>query len=131
MFCHLKELKNVKKDQRFFFTLLCTKRRNKRFLIDGEGFFDLPIKNEEALKKLMRWVEIITTQLVTYWISLISKKITYYAIDLSKQSKLKDPQQIHFIGKFENQANGATVFFIIEKSEEATSEFLQNSVNIL
>ena len=91
----------------------------------------MPIKNEEALKKLMRWVEIITTQLVTYWISLISKKITYYAIDLSKQSKLKDPQQIHFIGKFENQANGATVFFIIEKSEEATSEFLQNSVNIL
>ena len=53
------------------------------------------------------------------------------AIDLSNQSKLKDPQQIHFIGKFENQANGATVFFIIEKSEEATSEFLQNSVNIL
>ena len=53
------------------------------------------------------------------------------AIDLSKQSKLNVPQQIHFIGKFENQANGATVFFIIEKSEEATSEFLQNSVNIL
>ena len=53
------------------------------------------------------------------------------AIDLSKQTKLKDPQQINFIGKLENQANGSTVFFIIEKSEEATFEFLQNSVNIL
>ena len=53
------------------------------------------------------------------------------AIDLSKQTKLKDPQQINFIGKLENQANGSTVFFIIKKSEEATFEFLQNSVNIL
>ena len=53
------------------------------------------------------------------------------AIDLSKQTKLKDPQQINFIGKLEGQNNGATMFFIIEKSEETTFEFLQNSVNIL
>ena len=53
------------------------------------------------------------------------------AIDLSKKIKLKDPQQNNFIDKLENQANGATVFFIIEKSEETTFEFLQNSVNIL
>ena len=52
------------------------------------------------------------------------------ATDLSKQTKLKDPQQINFIGKLENQSNGAKVFFIIEKSEETTFEFLQNSVNI-
>ena len=51
--------------------------------------------------------------------------------DLRKQTKLKDPQEISFIGKLENQANGATVFFIIEKSEETTFEYLQNSVNIL
>ena len=53
------------------------------------------------------------------------------AIDLSKQTKLKRPQEISFIGKLENQTNGATVFFIIEKSEETTFEFLQDSVNIL
>ena len=53
------------------------------------------------------------------------------ATDLSKQTKLKDPQQINFIGKLEGQNNGATMFFIIEKSEETTFEFLQNSVNIL
>ena len=53
------------------------------------------------------------------------------ATDLSKKTKLKDPQQNNFIDKLENQANEATVFFIIEKSEETTFEFLQNSVNIL
>ena len=52
-------------------------------------------------------------------------------IDLSKQTKLKDPQQISFTGKLEGQYNGATMFFIIEKPGEATLEFLQNSVNIL
>ena len=53
------------------------------------------------------------------------------AIDLSKQTKLKDPQQINFIRKIEGQNNGVTIFFIIEKSEETTFEFSQNSVNIL
>ena len=53
------------------------------------------------------------------------------AIDLSRQTKLKDPLQINFIGKLERENNGVTVFFIIEKSEETTLEFLQNSVNIL
>ena len=53
------------------------------------------------------------------------------ANDLSKQINLKDPQQVSFIGKLENQAHGAIMFFIIEKSEETTFEFLPNSVNIL
>ena len=53
------------------------------------------------------------------------------AIDLSKQTKLKDPQQISFIGKIENENNGVTIFSIIEKSEETTFGFSQNSVNIL
>ena len=44
------------------------------------------------------------------------------AIDLSKQNKLKDPQQISFIGKLLN-SHGTTVFFIIEKSEETTFNF--------
>ena len=53
------------------------------------------------------------------------------AIGLSKQTELKDPQQINLTGKLEGQNNGATMFFITEKSEETTHEFLQNSVNIL
>ena len=53
------------------------------------------------------------------------------AIDLSKQTKLKDPQQIVFIGKPENQPHEASMFFLIEKSEEITLELFQNFVNIL
>ena len=53
------------------------------------------------------------------------------AIDLSKQTKIKDPQQINFSGKIEGQNNGVTMYFIIEKSEEITFEFLENSENIL
>ena len=53
------------------------------------------------------------------------------AIDLSKQTKLKDPHQINFIGKLENQDHGATMFFIIEKSKETTFNFSQSSVTII
>ena len=53
------------------------------------------------------------------------------AIDLSKQTKLKDPQQINFIGKIEGQNNGITMLFIIERSEETTFNFSQNSVTIV
>ena len=70
-------------------------------------------------KKLLRSAKIMTTQLVIYWI-------------FSKQTnKLKDPQQISFIGKLVNQTHGAITFFTIEKSEETTFEFLQNSIKIL
>ena len=53
------------------------------------------------------------------------------AIDLSKQTNLKNLQQINFIGTLENQTNGATMFFIIEKSRETTLKILQNSVTII
>ena len=52
------------------------------------------------------------------------------AIDLSKQTIIKDPQQINFIDKIEGQDNGVTMFFITEKSVETTFEFSQNSLNI-
>ena len=71
-------------------------------------------------KKLWAWV-------IVYF----KENYKLIAIDLSKQTKLKDPQQINFIGKLEGQNSGATMFFIIEKSEENTFEFLQNFVNIL
>ena len=50
---------------------------------------------------------------------------------MSKQTKLKDPQQINFIAKFEGWYDGAVMFYIIGKSEETTFKFLQNSGNIL
>ena len=52
------------------------------------------------------------------------------ATDLSKQTKLKDPEQISFIGKI-SRKGGATILFTIEKSEETTFNFPQNSVTII
>ena len=52
------------------------------------------------------------------------------ATDLSKQTKLKDPRQINFIGKIENQDHVATMFFLIEKSEEAKeTKFCRYHIN--
>ena len=74
----------------------------------------------------------MTTQLVIYQISLISKKnYKLIAIDLSKQTKLKDPQQIKFIVKLLRNT-GATVFFVIKKSEETFNfftKFCHNHIN--
>ena len=62
---------------------------------------------------------------------LITKKhYKLIAIDLSKQTKIKDPQQINFIGKLLRNT-GVTMFLIIEKSEETTFNFTQNSVTIV
>ena len=61
-----------------------------------------------------------------------SKHYKLITVDLSKQIELENPdlnQQIDFIGKLED--NKAAMFFIIEKSEETTFEFLQNSVSII
>ena len=101
-------------------------------LIDGKSFFDLPVKNdEEAYEKV---IEIsnnnnnTTGNLLDF--ASFKKNYKLIAIDLSKQTKIKDPQQINFIGKL-LRSTGATMYFITERSEESTFEFLQNSVNIL
>ena len=73
----------------------------------------------------------MATQPAIYWILLISKKnYRLIATDLSKQTKLKDPQQISFIGQILN-TRGATMFSLINKSEEITFNFSQNSATIL
>ena len=73
----------------------------------------------------------MTTQLVIYWILFISKKnYKLIAIDLSKQTELKVAPQTSFFGKFD-EANGAPMFFIIEKSEETTFSFSQNFATII
>ena len=60
-----------------------------------------------------------------------SKHYKLIAINLSKQTELENPdlrQQINFIGKLEDDE---ATFFITEKSEETTFEFLQNSASII
>ena len=104
-------------------------------LIDGKGFFDVPIKNkEETYEKI---IEISknndhkTGNLLDY--DYFSNHYKLIVIDLSKQIELENPdlkQQINFIGKLAEN-NGATIVFIIEKSAETTFEFSQNSASII
>ena len=58
------------------------------------------------------------------------KNYKLIAIDPSKQIKLEDTHQINFIGKL-SKRNGATMFFILEKSEETTFNFSQSSAAII
>ena len=98
-------------------------------LIDGKSFFDLPVKNEEeAYEKTIDNNDYTTGNLLDY--AYYKKHYKSIGIDLSKQTKLKDPQQINFIGKL-SRNTGATMFFIIERSEETTFNFSQNSVTIV
>ena len=94
----------------------------------------MPVKSkEEAYEKIMTIGKnnyYTTDNLLDY--EYFSKHCKLIAIDLSKQIELENPdlgQQIHFIGKLEDDK--AAMFFIIEKSEEKTFEFLQNSVSII
>ena len=68
-------------------------------LIDGKSFFDLSVKNEEeAYEKIIEMSnnnDYTNVNLLDY--AFLKKHYKLIAIDLSKQTKLKDPQQINFI----------------------------------
>ena len=70
-------------------------------LIDGKRVFELSVKNEEeAYEKIVDMSnnnDYTTGNLLNY--AYYMKHYRLIAIDLSKQTKLKDPQQISFIGK--------------------------------
>ena len=88
-------------------------------------FFDMPIKNDkeiyEQIIRARRINDYTTGNLLDY--EYFSKH--YKLIALSKQTELENPdlkQQINFIERLMRN-EGATMFFIIEKSEETTFEF--------
>ena len=62
-----------------------------------------------------------------------SKHCKLVAIDSSQQVELDNAelkQQINFIGRLKRD-EGATMFFIIENSEETTLEFSQNAATVV
>ena len=69
---------------------------------------------EQAYEKIIDNNDYTTGNLLDF--AYYKENYKLIAIDLSKQTKLKDPQQINFIGKIEGQNNGITMFFIIERS---------------
>ena len=104
-------------------------------LIDGKSFFDMPIKNgEETYKQIIEMGRnngYTTGNLLDY--EYFSNYYKLIAIELSKQIELENhdlKQQINFIGKLKRD-EGATMFFIIEKSEETTFTKCCNSCLIL
>ena len=104
-------------------------------LIDGKSFFDMPIKNdEETYKQIIemgRNNDCTTGNLLDF--EYFSKHYKLITIDLSKQIELENSdlkQQYNFIGRLERN-EGATNFFITEKSEETTFEFLQNAATVV
>ena len=108
--------------------------KDNNVLIDGKGFFDVPVKNREEANEKIRSIsknnDCTTGNLYDY--EYFSKYYKLIAVDLSKQIELENPglkQQINFIGKLEDEK--ATMFFIIEKSEATIFEFSQNSVSII
>ena len=127
---------NVKKDYRDSFSHYYVPNiqiKDYNVLIDGKSFFNLPVKNEEeAYEKIIKMsnnVDYTTGNLLDF--AYFKENCRLIATDLSKQTKINDPQQINFIGKIENENNGETIFFIIQRTEKTTFEFSQNSVNIL
>ena len=92
----------------------------------------MPAKNdEEAYEKMIDMSnnsDYTTGNLLDY--TYYKKHYRLTAINLSKETKLKDPQQIDFIGKLLRNT-GETMFFIIEKSEKTTFNFSENSVTII
>ena len=91
------------------------------------------VKNEEEadekINEMSRNNDCTTGNLFDF--AYFKENYRLIAINLSKKIKLNDFQRINVIGKLENQANEAKMFFLIEKSEETILEFLQNSENIL
>ena len=104
-------------------------------LFDGKNLFDMPIKNgEETYEQMIemgRNNDYTTGNFLDYehfW-----KYYKLFAIDLSKIIELGNldlKQQINFIGRLARN-KGATMFFVIEKSEEKTFEFSQNAVTVV
>ena len=92
----------------------------------------MPVKNEEeAYEKIVEISnnnDYTTGNLLDF--AYFKENCRSIAIDFSKQTKLKDPQHISFIGRLDED-NGATMFLIIEKSEETTFNFSQNFVTII
>ena len=94
-------------------------------LVDGKSFFDVPVKTkEEAYERIIEISknnDYTTGNLLDY--EHFSKHYKLIAIDLSKQIESENSDLKQKIILF--------IFFIIEKSEETTFEFSQNSVSII
>ena len=99
-------------------------------IIDGESFYEIPIKNKEKTYKAI--TELIRNDLLKtgneFNFEYFCEHCKLIAIDLSIQKSDLKNHQINFIGRLDQNA---TILFIVEEKETTALEFLQNSLIIV
>ena len=105
-------------DRRFFskYYTPTVEIKDYNVIIDGEPFYEIPIKNKEETYKAI--TELIRNDLLRtgneFNFDYFSEHYKLIAIDLSRKNSDLKNQQISFIGRLEQNA---TIFFIVEEKE--------------
>ena len=112
--------------------------KDYNIMINGENFFDQPIKNNKVTYKNIRKIstgqgdDYATGCLLDYPYFIDTHKMI--AVDLSKQQALDaDPRAIQQINFTENldRAGNTRVYFILEEAKETILDFSQGTVKVL
>ena len=112
--------------------------KDYNIMINGENFFDQPIKNNKVTYENFRKIatgqggDYTTGCLLDY--SYFADTYKMIAVDLSKQKALDaDPraiQQINFTANLDRAGN-TRVYFILEEAKETILDFSQGTVEVL
>ena len=123
-------------DERYYLPTVEIKDYN--IVINGENFFDQPIKNNKITYDNIRKIatgqgdDYTTGCLLDY--TYFANTYKMIAIDLSKQQALDaDPraiQQINFTANLERAGN-TRIYFILEEAKETILDFSQGTVKVL
>ena len=105
-------------------------------MINGENFFDQPIKNKKItydnITKIATGYDYTAGCLLDYPYFIETYKMV--AVDLSKQKALdfdrKTIQQINFTANLDRAGN-PRVYFILEEAKETVLDFSQGIVKVL
>ena len=109
--------------------------KDYNIMINGENFFDQPIKNNKVTYENIRKIatglgdDYTTGCLLDYPYFMDTYKII--AVDLSKQQA--DPraiQQINFTANLDRAGN-TRIYFILEEAKETILDFSQGTVKVL
>ena len=99
--------------------------KDSNVLIDGKTYFDLLVKNEEKTYdktiEISRNNDYTSSNLLDF--AYFKENYRLIATELSKQTKLKDPQQINFIGKLEGQIMGQQCFSSLKNQKKLLLNF--------
>ena len=123
-------------DEKYYLPTIEIKDYN--IMINGENFFDQPIKNNKVTYENIRKIatgqgdDYTTGCLLDY--SYFANTYKMIAVDLSKQQALDaDPraiQQINFTANLDRAGN-TRVYFILEEAKETILDFSQGTVKVL